>query len=484
VAYVPLNLVTDDTGGGKAAFSARMLYWPGDENTWGAAQPMRVLWVVEALADYCEEEGFEPTVDEEEDPEQYDEEFDAWCEEHRSQDELQVVQTYPESWHLTGLAVREDHGLDVAIAYENPAKPEYTDEDLWELSWGLGQSFIPQRDCEITSTLHTDPNPGTCHVDGLRDLTVYQYDRDGIQIGNETIAQVFDAESPIKNSVTITERLGLAADALRVENFRYPTEDYMSYLAMTETPRILAKFPTAVAPSLLFAREEHYRSAGLEAISGTGKDVLTLQVGADVYKPKTLTGMSWAPFHYNPNTGEDGEVIGWETYPIEDYVYRLDDDLRALFISLYPDDTSETTDGRVVTAESYYLAMLNGIENDVPLSGCPAGEEECPFPSEEGESYETIIVASEKFTSRFSHVTTEVAGEIYEAYHSEWVMYIDQSGGRSMPSAPSPGSPVVRVSSMPWASPCTSSSSRRSIRCSGRARLRRGCLARCWRPLP
>lgn len=43
LAYVPLNVQADDTGGGKAAFSARMIYWPGADAIWEQAQYVRVV---------------------------------------------------------------------------------------------------------------------------------------------------------------------------------------------------------------------------------------------------------------------------------------------------------------------------------------------------------------------------------------------------------------------------------------------------------
>ena len=144
VAYVPLNVLTDDTGGGRTAFSARMAYYIGDTSPWGMAQSMRIVWAVQAITDWCDDSEFELTEeDREKDPEGYDEEYDKHCESHRTMDELQVIQTYDESFTVTGLAVREDHGMDLSIAYPNPSLASYDDENLWELSWGLGQAFVP-----------------------------------------------------------------------------------------------------------------------------------------------------------------------------------------------------------------------------------------------------------------------------------------------------------------------------------------------------
>ncbi len=291
------------------------------------------------------------------------------------------------------------------------------------------------RDCENASTIHTDPSPNTCHVDGLRDLTVYLKDSEQDDIGNQTISAVFDAQRPAPDPVTETERWGIPTNALHVENFRYPTQDYLSYLAMHETPRILSnfdKYGADIYPTLLYAREEHYRSAGLEAVTASGGGALTLQVGS-AYKEKTLAGLSWAPYRQ----GNDG----WEAYPIDEYWYTLDDSLRATFIDQYAGDTAETIDGRVAVAESYYMSLLSGIESDDPMSGCPAGEEECPYPTEEGESYENIIQASEKFTSRISHVATEIGEEISHIYHKRVAFLTGDVVFASCPGANDPSCP-------------------------------------------
>ncbi|HHJ07220.1 MAG TPA: hypothetical protein ENK24_06945, partial [Anaerolineae bacterium] len=52
LAYIPLNVVTDETGGANVAFAAHIPYRL-TANGWGGAQKMRVVWVVQALTDYC-----------------------------------------------------------------------------------------------------------------------------------------------------------------------------------------------------------------------------------------------------------------------------------------------------------------------------------------------------------------------------------------------------------------------------------------------
>ncbi len=59
VAYVPLNVVQDETGGDRVAFVGRMLYWPTNTTDtgatdWGKAQKVRIVWMVQMLTDHCE----------------------------------------------------------------------------------------------------------------------------------------------------------------------------------------------------------------------------------------------------------------------------------------------------------------------------------------------------------------------------------------------------------------------------------------------
>jgi hypothetical protein len=200
-----LSTVSDDTTGGRTAFSSRVPYWPGDDHLWGEAQKLRVVWAVQALTDACNtaDPDYPSTLEKyrETHPHAEEEDLDEgqreWClkEANRTPDQLQIIQTYDESFHITGLAVREDHGLDVAVAYPNPTAA-YDENPLWQLSWGLGHSFIAGQDCENDATIVNDPDPDVCHNDGVRDLTVYEQDTAGHRIGNSTILERFGTSDP------------------------------------------------------------------------------------------------------------------------------------------------------------------------------------------------------------------------------------------------------------------------------------------------
>ena len=309
VAYVPLNAATDDTGGGRSAFQARMMYWPGAANRWVEAQTMKVVWLVQMITDACatgaksweeykawyeaEHDNEEPTQQE------YDKYFDHWCATHRTADAVTPVQIYDEDWYLTGLTVREDHGLDIAVAYPNPTVSPYDDDALYKLSLGLGEQFLTGVDCRTAANINSTQQ-ATCTNDDLRDIGVTMADHLGVQIANSTIEGRFD----ITATLPITTRWGIPQNALNVETFHYDHQDYLVYHAMTQTPRILAQYTGVVTPTILQAREERYRSTGLEASTMAQGGALTVDLNTTSYPETTLAGMLWTPYRRVGTTWE------------------------------------------------------------------------------------------------------------------------------------------------------------------------------------
>lgn len=368
LAYVPLNMAQDDTGGGRAAFSARMLYWPGEGNAWEASQQYRVVWTIQMLTDDC----IPPTPEEQAADEDLD--MTTWCADaaHRTQDEVRVVQIYPERWYATGLAVREDHGLDVAVIYENASKPtaDLQNQDaLWMPSLGLSTNFVTGRDCEdaLNNGDDYDPARGTCHSDNLTDLAVFMTNTLGVTVANRTIAGTWGF--PNNPGVSYTQSLGIPADELRVQNFTYLHEDYRAVMAMTTTNNILQTFPVTSTPTLMFAQSEHYRSAGLEAFQGTRSITATLD--SINYQERTINNLSWMPYRYKNNK--------WEVFPAEEYWDRLAVQLRGRFMQLYPDDGDEAANGRMLVARSYYITLMQGVAGNCTEKPCKAmGKNDTP----------------------------------------------------------------------------------------------------------
>ena len=316
VVYVPLNLVQDETGGDRVAFSARMLYWPTITTTtqtadWGLTQKVRVVWLVHMLTDRQDEDG-------------------EWV-----LDTPQVVRAYPEEWYLTGLAVREDHGLDVGITYEDPVNDDdlQYDDPLWALAEGLEASFVAGRDEDD---------------DGERDITVAE----------------IDARFSITSSATITERFGISTTIeLETETYSYAHEDFIAYIVMTETKKILSDTFTsyvdqgADAVTLLFSQESRARVANLDGEDDTvtiAGHQLTLKLDQDAIPVQTNAYINWAPFRY-----EEDE---WQSYPIAEYIDKLEVRLEEVFDE-YKDEPNydDILRGQLTVAKSYYLALYRGV---------------------------------------------------------------------------------------------------------------------------
>ncbi len=147
LVYVPISPVSDSDTGMNVAYTARMLYWPS-QSGWGSAQEYRVVWFAQMLTDECIDSNADTDT----------------C---TRQDTLQLLHTYDESWSLTGLAVREDHGLKLNILYEDPNQdPDLAkQDDLWAASWNLSNTWLRGRDCDVI-------NNNACQGNGSRDVTV------------------------------------------------------------------------------------------------------------------------------------------------------------------------------------------------------------------------------------------------------------------------------------------------------------------------
>ena len=169
-AYVPLSTVYSESGDSPVAFSATMFYSPtqgtGNIAEWGEAHQYRLAWMVQMITDDCVAD-----LDEDGDGDPDNEEYGDCTRE----DEFSVIHIYQdEPWQLTSLTISEEHGLDVAQLYENPAPgadPDLNVEDqLWLYAWNMANTFIDGVDCDSTTT-NAD---GTvdCVGDGNRDVTL------------------------------------------------------------------------------------------------------------------------------------------------------------------------------------------------------------------------------------------------------------------------------------------------------------------------
>ncbi|HNT78189.1 MAG TPA: hypothetical protein PKH77_24510, partial [Anaerolineae bacterium] len=345
LAYVPVSLVQDDFQG-RVAFAARMIYRPS-VSVPGALQKARLAWLLQAKTDTCTT----PPADLSE------EARNAWCDgtAHWIETPSRIIHSYYDDWYLTGLSVREDHGLDVGVIFEDPdyarSQPEYTPETyyesaLWGLAKGLDQSFIAGRDAD---------------GDGARDLTL------------AGIAQRFDRD--LNAGVTPTETWGLAPEAFQVVTQTLAHQGYLGVIPITTTKQILADYfmdgnlAKIQAPTLLFAREERFRAAALEDLSAATQagirqgNRLAVALAAENFPDIVLTGMSWSPFRYK------GAGV-WDAYPYDEYINRLGDSVRPWLAadSEFGSDPY-VLEGAVLVASSFYLTVLAGATSVVELDG-------------------------------------------------------------------------------------------------------------------
>lgn len=337
LAYVPLNLVSDETGGGRVAFSARMVYQPNDASNWGKNEELRLVWLVQVLSDTCNTTGFTPKNESER-----AQELESWCAEasHRVQ-AAQVAQTYYDDWALTGMSAREDRGLQVAIAFEDPTtdNDKQVDDRLWELARGLDLAFVR----------------GRVGSSGQRDVTV------------DTIKQRWDNQS--NDGASEGQRWSIPANALRVIRKAYAEQDQIALVMSTETPNILNTYftvqgaPLTDAPTLLFAREERFRDANLELAGDTaafsaypdGTALLNVNLDPARVSEKVVTSLSWAPYRYRNGA--------WEAYPIDEYRDKLE--VRLGTLDLFRAKSTAEADqdiarGQLELAKSAYLTLFAG----------------------------------------------------------------------------------------------------------------------------
>ena len=169
------------------------------------------------------------------------------------------MQTYYDDWKLTGLNVREDRGAQFAIIYEDPtvANPPEPESVLTPLTVDLDGAFLSARDCDTVIN-------ATCYGDGQPDLTV-----SGRGVNAPTIAGRLDRLQ--NGGVPDVQRWGLP-NVLRVVNKLYGHRGRGLWQAgnhrhaRTCWAACLPRWwsgGNAIAPSLLFAREERFRALNL-----------------------------------------------------------------------------------------------------------------------------------------------------------------------------------------------------------------------------
>jgi subtilisin-like proprotein convertase family protein len=332
-AYAPLSMVNDQIGEQRQAFSAQMLYRQAS-TTWGNAQKIRLVWLVQLLGD----DGF-----------------------------TQTIHVYKDDFTLTGLTLREDHGMNVSVAFENPKVDlnKNVDENLWQVAEGLRGGFISGRS-----------------TNNQRDLTLSNFKTRFDDSSNSTDA--------------LTKRWGISAGKVQVLNFTFPNQNGLADFPSNENQKILNQYfmnngaTLSAAPALIFAREEMYRNISLDSLQAvrTGAQV-TLAMNETALPEQTLAAFNLAAFQYKAGT--------WQTYPLSQYMDLVGTNYAqyfkanpADFLQTGSPDYDKLLNSMVLVARSNQLALLNGevglvasgtqvlsnedtIDRDMELAGAVGG---------------------------------------------------------------------------------------------------------------
>ncbi|MCP5096129.1 MAG: hypothetical protein GY943_11290, partial [Chloroflexi bacterium] len=387
--YVPLNSVVNEESGEIVALSAQTLYWP-TATGWGADHDVRLVWMVQTIVNDF-----------------YD-----------STDESRVIHIYKdESWTITGLNVREDHGFDIALIAEDPdVDPDLEqDDDILNLASNLSLSFTEGIDC----VQGTDPDDD-CTISDERMTLVDIYDR-----FNHTT----------NGSATDGERWFMS-DTFVVDPHSYDHMGYVAQVAMTDTIEFLGNVydnHTDMNPVVLFAREETSKNANMDLLEGSlNPDNAFVLDMADRELIMTAS-LQAAAFRYVTDQSDPNPNSNWQSYPLEEYLVYLGEKL-ADHPDFLPDDPNDQesldiAEGKIMVAQIYLMSLNAGVVNIVEVDNEP------------------WLAVEEYYNEKayLPHSTTSwasLAGSLlYEAaYYSWW---------KVMPGAASSGS-IVKATSTAW----------------------------------
>ena len=329
--YLPLNVQDDEESGAVVAFSAQTLYWP-TATGWGDDHEVRLIWMVQTIVN---------------DP-------------GSSMDEVRAVHIYEdETWRLTGLDVREDHGFEMALIAEDPAIDADTDndDDILNLATNLSLTFTEGADC----TLGTDPE-ADCTVDGTR-MTVAE------------IEERFDHAS--NDNATDGQRWYLP-DSYVVDTVSYDHIGFIAHVAMTDTVDFLGSVfdgHTDLNPLLLFAREETSKGINLNLLDGTLDTASSLDLDISDQALVTTASLQAAAFRYVVDQVGPNSNTNWQSFTLDEYLPYLEGKLatQAEFRPDDPDDSAavEAAQGKIMLAQIYLMTLHSGIVNVVEIDHEP-----------------------------------------------------------------------------------------------------------------
>jgi uncharacterized repeat protein (TIGR01451 family) len=377
--YVPLNLVVDDpanlTGnpnlptaeaprGERVAFSAVIPYYSA--GSWPLAHQTRMVWTVQMLTDSeC------PST--------------ADCSNYY--DIPTVIHTYNDEWRLTGIDVREEHGVNLALVYEDPAVDNDINEDLHlaTLAEALGYTFLVGR-----------------ATDGQLDITVEELAR---RINRATNAGVSE-----------DERWG-TENVFNVETYSYASLDRMVRDSIDRAKTILdTKFTPLqaanpdLAPLLLQVGENSYRvlNSDLESKNdavqwdASGRK-LTVSFNVGNAAPlRTTATVRWQPYQY------DTATASWKNYEMASF-WQL---LERRYAADLADNSVDLHEGDLRLTQLMYLVLTNGLHQTIKLGDIPVTGQ-----SKQDQEIRTIL----KATAGVFKVVSFVPNKVLKARLNEGV---------------------------------------------------------------
>ncbi|MFZ0545645.1 MAG: hypothetical protein WAM60_09415, partial [Candidatus Promineifilaceae bacterium] len=274
-AYVPLQLVSDKIGEKNVAFYGRMFYEA--DSSWGNAQQVRLVWLVQALVDKCKT--FKNNV----------------CTEYSKKNDVQIIQVYDDDFFLTGLSVTEEQGAKIATIYEDPTvatdEPFYFDT-LYKMFYGLDNSYLAGSDCDTTNSA------GDCIGDGTLDVTIDEITAwfNHTTNSNVDVNKRWDMENVLSVSTQSYKSidLGMITTTITTTN-QVLTDNFNSYWTPTNL----------ITPTLMYAWQETYRAINMDetitetnTLTWTGNN-LKVDMAPNAVSSETLAGVKWTPYAYN-----------------------------------------------------------------------------------------------------------------------------------------------------------------------------------------
>ncbi|MEZ4709124.1 MAG: LamG-like jellyroll fold domain-containing protein [Caldilineaceae bacterium] len=339
---LPLMQVTDPTGGAPVAWQARMPYRLQSGITdWGAAHEMRVVWYVQGQVDNCA-----PPAGAAAD---YCTKSENWV------SGKTLLQTYPESFRITGLSITEQHDTTAFLAGQaiSGNSPAYPDQ-LWHLADVLQQSWLRGASVNGTRFPLTDV-AATLGAWGINNLST----RTLPNLGDE---------------VALLKAVNLETARNFIESDLYPSAPAVGKMT-----------------TVLLAGEESGRSAFLGGVEQIDSNALVKRTSyANTVLTVDLTGaavttqaiLRWQPYRF------DG--ASWQAADLGNYLTQLETALTSVFTQAKlqeyglleganPSDAlADVQAGAIFLAQSFYIATMAGV-NTVVGSGSVPGPGSTPL---------------------------------------------------------------------------------------------------------